>query len=456
MNFSPIETHSVPYAPEPTRKRMYASNAFMIFGLVVTLLVVMFRPSGAEAVLPTSATVFDRYDATTGAAVKFSDLPKITSEYDVVFNGQKQPSKVALTGVPLIEFLRAAGADTGGVSFVRIRFGRTGDNVSTDASLALIPLDKGSGRPGMVLDSGRDPKTGALPTPALVPGQPTASPISQRQIIPFDRRDTDLTIIPARPGAEIFSVRIASKKTKAGQFRLTARVGSGTSGALKYEWYAADSNGNVAVVGNKSTYTTTDATSGTQKRSVNVVVTQTNTGSMGTRSFGYTSRKADDGKTTNPQPSGGNDGGSGTGTGTGTGPGTGNGVIPPTLSTPAPSTGTPQFTPPPTTTPQTPPTEPVPDPTVQSDQDTTAITNVAQNVSGTGSLISVSGVLLSSPTIAPAGGGGAPITELPAPVADELNSLFQPVEDPGDIWPYLLAILFATTLAGAIRESISP
>ncbi|MGB0888707.1 MAG: hypothetical protein ACPGWS_00355, partial [Solirubrobacterales bacterium] len=81
MNFSPIETHSVPYAPEPTRKRMYASNAFMIFGLVVTLLVVMFRPSGAEAVLPTSATVFDRYDATTGAAVKFSDLPKITSEY---------------------------------------------------------------------------------------------------------------------------------------------------------------------------------------------------------------------------------------------------------------------------------------------------------------------------------------------------------------------------------------
>lgn len=456
MNDSANASGLAGYPVEPPRKRFYASSVFLSVGLLLTLLVVMFRPAGAEAVLPTSALVFDKYDATTGATVKFGDLPKITADYSVKLDGKKSASPIALTGVPLTEFLKATSADIGGVNFVKVRLG-----TNNDSSIALMPLDKESPRPAMVLDSGHRPGIGPFKTPALVPGQATDTPISERQIVPFNRRTQELTIIPAKPGAKMMSVRISSKRTRAGEYKLTAKATAGTSGgALKYEWYAGDTDGTAAVVSNRSTYTTTNARSGAKRRIVNVVVTETSTGSTGTRSFSYTSRKADDGKTSNPFPNSGGGGGSGPGSGGGSGGGVGgfpNGVFtppsgnttPPSTTTPVPAT--PQITPPPVTTP---PVEP--DPPVQSDQDTSAVTNVAQNISGVGGFKAVSGVLLSSPTIAPAGGGGAPIAELPAPVADELSSLFQPVEDPGDIWPYLLAILFATTLAGAIRESINP
>jgi hypothetical protein len=96
--------------------------------------------------------------------------------------------------------------------------------------------------------------------------------------------------------------------------------------------------------------------------------------------------------------------------------------------------------------------------TTASAVDSTAITNAAQNVSGTGGLHTVSGVLLSAPTAAPAasGGGGTPISALPAPVADQLNSIFQPVNDVNDAWAYLLALLFAFTFSGAVREWVKP
>lgn len=441
---SPFKTHLVAYSPEPTRRRSYASSKFMLAGLFLCLLVVMFRPGGAEAVLPANALVFDKYDATSGATVEYGDVPKITADYDIVLNGKKAPTKISLTGVPLVEMLKKGGANVENVTFATVRLG-TSDN----RSIALIPLDQGSPRPAIVLDKGTKPGTGPFSTPSLVPGQPTTAPISEKQMVPFNRREETLTIIPSKPGANLMSVRISSKKTRAGQYKLTAKVTAGGSGgSYKYQWYAGDK---LDPTSNTSTFTTTDATSGTSKRNVNVVVTETGTGSMGARSYGYTARKSDDdGQTTDPSPKTDSGGGSTTNTGPSTTPGT-NGVIPNQLATPpGTSPSTPQVTPPPTTTP------PTTTPPVQSDQDTSAITNEAQNVESTSGLQTVSGVLLSSPTIAPAGGGGVPINELPAPVATELNTIFQPVEDPGDIWPYLLAILFATTLAGAIRESISP
>lgn len=445
---SPFKTHLVAYSPDPVRRRTYASSKFLIVGLFLCLFVVMFRPGGAEAVLPANALVYGVYDADSGAEVKYSDVPKITADYDVVLNGKKSPTKVSLTGVPLAEMLKAGGANLDNVTFATVRLG-TKDN----RSVALMPLDADSPRPAMVLDKGTKPGIGAFPTPSLVPGQPTTSPISEKQMVAFDRKEDTLTIIPSKPGANLMSVRITSKKTRAGQYKLSAKVTAGDSGgSLKYQWFAGAA---LEPVSNTSSFTTTDATSGTSRRNVNVLVTETGTESMGSRSFGYTSRKAnDDGKTSDPSPKTDSGSGSTGGTGTGNGGGTGNGVFPTPFSTPKstppPASSTPQFTPPPTTTP------PSTIPPVESDQDTSAITNEAQNFESTSGLQTVSGVLLSSPTIAPAGGGGVPINELPATVATELNTIFQPVDDPGDIWPYLLAILFATTLAGAIRESISP
>lgn len=445
---TPFKTHTVEYSPDAARRRVYASSTFMVVGLFLSLLVVMFRPGGAEAVLPTTALVFDKYDADSGASVKYADVPKLTADYDIVLKGKKSPNKISLTGVPLVEMLKAGGANVENVGFATVRLG-TADN----RSVALIPLDQGSDRPAMVLDKGTRPGQGPFPTPALVPGQPTSAPLSERQIVSFDRRKTQLTIIPGKPGAKLMSVKITAKKKKDGQYRLSAKVTAGGSGgSYKYQWYAGD---NLDPVSNStSTYTTTDATSGTRENFANVVVTETTTGSTGASSYSYTARKADDGQTTNPAPKTNNNGSTNsTGGNTGGGGGTTtNGVFPNNSgSTTTPPATTPQITPPPTTTPP-----PVTTPPVQSDQDTSAITNVAQNIESTSGLQTVSGVLLSSPNIAPAGGGGTPIDQLPAPVATELNTIFQPVEDPGDLWPYLLAILFASTLAGAIRESISP
>jgi len=77
--------------------------------------------------------------------------------------------------------------------------------------------------------------------------------------------------------------------------------------------------------------------------------------------------------------------------------------------------------------------------------------------SGTGTLTTVSGVLLSSPTASPAASaGGTPISALPAPVANELNSIFKPVNSADDAWAYLLAVMFAFLFSGAVREWVNP
>ena len=155
---SPFKTHAVAYSPERARRRVYASSAFMVLGLFLCLLVVMFRPGGAVADLPPSVNVFPKFDSTTGATVKFSDAQKLTADYDIVLNGEKQPSKISLTGVPLVELLKAGGVDVSGVGFAKVRLG-----AENDSSIALIPLDQGSERPAMVLDSGNRARKRFIP-----------------------------------------------------------------------------------------------------------------------------------------------------------------------------------------------------------------------------------------------------------------------------------------------------
>jgi hypothetical protein len=205
---------------------------------------------------------------------------------------------------------------------------------------------------------------------------------------------------------------------------------------------------------------TKDATSGTSQHSVSVVVTERGSGSTGAGAVEYTSRKKAKGATKNPYPDPTPTTGNNTGTGTGTGAGTGAlgggavNTLPNTSSTPVPPSTSQSTVPEPSAPTTTAPTES----TSTSTIDTTPITNVAQNVEGTGGLRTVTGVLLSSPTAAPVGeaGGGAAITALPPAVADQINSIFQPVDDVDDAWVYLLALLFAFTFSGAVREWVKP
>jgi hypothetical protein len=432
-----------------SKHRFNPTSALIVFGLFATLLVAMFRPSGATASLPVSAIVFKNADDNTGSTVKFSDLTPITANYDVIFKNHKGSNKVALKGIPLIDFLKAADVNTGDVQFVKVRIGQTNDSV---VSLQPLSQESSAGRPPLILDSGKSPYTGTLKSPQIIPGQPSATPIKEEWFAPFNRKTEGLTIIPGEPGASILSVSIKSKKLKDGQIKLTGEASGNKTKSLKWEWYQFDAKGNSSVKCNSQSCTTTDATDASSgSHQLNVVVTDSK-GSTGAGSYGYTSKKPskDKGKTSDPDKGSGSTGNTGsdtTGNGGGGAPGS-------TYIPPATNAAPPQNSVPPVTTTPTPTPAPAP---AQTGVDSSAITNVAQNVNGSGNLTTVSGVLLSTPTVAAAGGaGGAPISALPAPVADQLNSIFQPVDSPDDIWPYLLAVLFALTLSGAVREWVNP
>lgn len=426
------------------------SQAVLVVGLLLTLLVIMFRPAGADAVLPKTADVFLDWQAKGEAkAVTVSSLATQTSEYQVILKGKKNPTAASLTGVPLVTFLEAAGVDTTGLNFVRIRFGSDDDRMLTLQPLDLTSTD----RPPIVLSEGRKPGVGPFATPQIVPGQPDLNkPIREVDFIRFDAK-AKLTFIPGKAGAEILSVKVDAKKTKSGQYKLTASAKS--SGKLSYEWFGFDSKGNAIKLGTGKTFTTTDATTGSQEHVINVVVSEENTGSMGQGSYTYNSKKQTSGTTKNPFPKtkpAPSPGGSGSGTPGGF-PGSGSGGFqaPPATVIPRGST-----TPPPAFTPQPPSTTPPPV-AEQAVEDTTAITNIAQNFSGVGGLRMVSGVLLSAPTIAPvSASGGGILNALPAPVASELNTIFKPIEGAEDVWAYLLALLFAFSISGAVREWVNP
>lgn len=439
-------------------RRINYSHAVLIAGLVVALLAVMFRPSGAIADLPTRANVYVKYDDSDYASVDLSSLSKVTRDYDVIPTNKSKSVSSSLTGVPLVDFLKSVGTDLENVGFVKVRL-----NVGDDSRIALVPLGESDAeRPPIVLASGRVGSR-SLGTPALVPGQPDAgTPIRQDNIVGFSKSKPYIQIIPSKPGAKLISVKINKKKKSSGQYSLSASIMNGSGAPAKYQWFQTDAKGDQTLIGSGKSVTT--SATGTKDVVVNVVVTETSTGSTGQQYMSYIPKSKDKGSTSDPGTGTGGSGsgsGGGNGSGTGTGNGAGNGAGAPGSinSTPTPYT-------PPSTSSTNPPTQqpvnpsiPAPTPsTGTATVDTSAITNVAQNVSGTGGLKTVTGVLLSSPT-SPAsggGGGGTPLSALPAPVADQLNSIFKPVDSTDDVWAYLLAILFAFSISGAVREWVKP
>lgn len=435
------------------------SHALLVFGLVLTLFVVMFRPAGAEADLPTSVDVFDTPGAEQdggSATVRLSDLPKINNvDYSVILTNQKKATKVGLSGVPLVEVLKAGGVNVEGVNFVKVRYGT--DN---DGNISLLPLNQANTeRPPIILSSGsKGDGLGSFETPSIVPGQPDpTNSLKEKDFIGAD--GIRLKIIPGAKNAKIMKVTIKSDKNSKGEYTFSAKVSGGGSGAKEYQWYTYDAKGRPVKGSTIPTMKTTDATSGSATRTVTVVVTERGSGSIGRSGIQYTAKKKSKGSTKNPYPdptptTGGNTG-AGAGSGAGAGAGAAGGALnnfPSVPTTPDSSSGTQSTVP---TAPTTAPTEPTT--AAESTMDTAAITNAAQNVSGTGGLKTVSGVLLSAPTVAPvAAGSGNPIAVLPDPVVDQLNSIFQPVDDVDDAWAYLLALLFAFTFSGAVREWVKP
>lgn len=441
-------------------RQLNYSHVVLIAGLVLSLLVVMFRPSGAEAVGPGTVDVFKTSDTdtspfTVNLGPDLNSIKKV--DYKVILKGQKKDSTVALTGIPLVEVLKAGGVNTEKVQFVKIRYGTT-----DDSRVSLVQLPQGdAARPPIVLTDGEAPKRGPFKTPQIVPGQPDLNtPLSEESFVYFKTgsKVEPIKLIPGAPGANLMRVNVTtSKRQKNGQYILTATIPKGgSSDAKKYEWYGYNANGDpVKLNFSGKQIETKDGTDGNADRNVFVVVTESG-GSTGIGVGEYTSLKKQKGTTKNPYPdptpaTGGN---TGAGNGAGGGVGLNGGAVNALPTTPTTPDGSQSVVPVPTA-PTTAPTDPTT--LTESTMDTAAITNAAQNVSGTGGLKTVSGVLLSSPTVAPvAAGGGTPIAALPEPVVDQLNSIFQPVDDVDDAWAYLLALLFAFTFSGAVREWVKP
>jgi hypothetical protein len=440
-------------------RRINYPHMLLIAGVLLSLAVVMFRPAGAAAVLPKYVDVFPSFDdQDTPASVKIKDQPTVTADYSIVLKKGGKPVKAQLTGIPLEQFLKAGDVKLDNVQFTRVRF--------IEASNALLGLyTLGGPHPPMLVTSGRVPGIGSIGN-RIIPGQPDLdTPINAENFREVGKNR--IQFLAGKPGASIMKVRIKREKLSGNKMRLTARV-DGSSRAKTYEWYTFDSNGKPkAPVSGPSVKVDTTGISGSMITAT-VVVTETSTGSVGTSGTQWAATTKEKGNTTDPNEPTGSTGSdtSGSGTGTGTGTGTGSGTSSSGIS--GGSTGqlppaTNSYTPPSSTTTQPTPATTQPDSQTVSPAetapavDTTTITNTAQNAAGVGGLTTVSGVLLSAPTSAPAAdGGGQPITALPAPVATELNSIFRPVDSTDDIWAYLLAVLFAFSISGAVREWVNP
>lgn len=441
--------------------RWSAPHVLLAVGIALTALLVMFRPSAVTAALPAEALIYVDNEESQSYNVKLEQTP-VQRDYDIVLDGDKTPTKISLTGIQLIDLLTAVGSDKldpSTVPYVKVRFG------ASDAYTSLIALNGGpSGTPPpIVLKSGNRPGRGSFKLPAIVPGQPTSAPIFEAQMIPFDAKRDNLQIVPMK--GTIFSVKLShGKRNSKGQIRYTAKTEGAPGSSLSYKWYSFDGSGNVSEVSTKSSWTTTNA-KGTPQTNYLRVVASTPDGSTGTATDSYVSSRADDGAKTDPGY--GDTNGTGTGPGTGTdttAPGSGGTVTTPTVpstpftpapvpTTPAPATPTPT---PETTTPTPSTSEPA------TTADTSGLANVAQNYTSSAPVSTVNGVLLSSPTTAPTAGqsgGGGPangLTPLQQSAASLAESIFQPVDDPGDLWPYLVTLLFALGLTGGIREWMNP
>jgi hypothetical protein len=442
-------------------RQLNYSHALLVVGLVLSLLIVMFRPAGALADLPTSVYVYDSAGGEQdGGAVtiKLADVPgKFDNvDYSVILKNEKKAETVGLSGVPLINVLKKGDVNVEGVNFVKVRYGTDDDGL-----ISLLPLHQSdTERPPMILSSGKKPDgLGPFASPAIVPGQPDITkPLREDQFVDAD--GVRLKFIPGAKNAKIMKVTIKTDKTSKGEYTFRATVSGGSGGNMEYQWYTYDAKGRPVKGSTINSMKTTDATTGSADHPVTVVVTERGTGSIGRSGVEYTSKKKSKGTLKNPDPEPTTSTGGNTGTGGGTGVGTGgavdNGALGalPNVTPDATATDPGLTAPTPSTT--TPPTDSTTVPSA-SGVDSTAITNVAQNVSGAGGLKTVSGVLLTAPTVAPAAAsGGTAISALPEPVIDQINSIFQPVDDVSDAWAYLLALLFAFTFSGAVREWVKP
>lgn len=260
---------------------------------VALMAVLLALPASASAMLPTYAWVFGSHTATSDSSqVSIAALPMVTREYDVILRGTSRSAarRVSLTGVPLVELLKAKGTidptnkiDIEKVPFVKIRFG----DVTVDRSIALVALTgvADGTPPPMILSSGAKPGIGKWHTPSIVPGQPGSQPLNESQIRSFDARRDKVAVIPARQAAQILAVSVTTKHKSNGEWLLTAKVHNPPKGPIEYRWYAED-----GIVASGKRYATTNATTGRAKHSVNLVVTSQLTGSTGAASFSYTSR----------------------------------------------------------------------------------------------------------------------------------------------------------------------
>lgn len=451
-------------ASSSTRKFNYP-HAVLVAGLVLSLLAVMFRPAGADAGTPRTVDVFSAWDEDVPSSVEIdSTLPTVTRKYDVILKGKTKSTEVELTGIKLSELLAKVDAKTDNVQFVKIRYGTKDDGI-----ISLVSLNADSPeRPPILLTAGTKPGRGPFATPAIVPGQPGSAPIKESSFVPFSagKGDEPIKIIPGKPGGKILSVKLDKTVTSKKQIKYTPVILNGTKNAArKVQWFEYTEKGKIINRGTSSTFTTDNATSGTAQHIISAVVTETISGSTGAGTANYTSQKADKGSTKDPYPkadptpsTGGNTGSGNTGTGNGvTQNGTGSSSTVPNFNSLQPTSPTTQ----PDQTQQALPEPSAPTSAQASPAvDTSAITNTAQNVSGTGSPQTVTGVLLSAPTTAPISDAGTAgttaLTVLPTPVATELERIFQPVDDAEDLWAYLLAILFAFSISGAVREWVNP
>lgn len=262
----------------------------VLTALALALLLGLVHSQAAHAALPRTVNVFPgaRTDGTP-SAVKLTGLAAFEADYNVLLRGKKKGTAISLTGVPLLDLLKAGGASTENVQFVKIRYGTTNDSV-----ISLMPLNQGSpARPPMILASGQRPGLGPFSTPAIVPGQPDfAKPISESHFVHFNTRYAPLTLIPGTPGAQILRVRMRAQRRKSGEFLVSARVVGGASAAAKaYDWWGFDSKGRPKKLGVTPTLETRDATRGNATRMLFVVIYERGTGSTGVGSFVYHSRK---------------------------------------------------------------------------------------------------------------------------------------------------------------------
>jgi hypothetical protein len=261
----------------------------LLTALAIALLLGLVQSHTAHAALPRTVNVFPSSSTDgTPSKVKLAGLAKLQADYNVLLRGKKKGAAISLTGVPLLDLLKAGGANTENVQFVKIRYGTTNDSV-----ISLLSLNQGfPARPPMILASGQRPGLGPFDTPAVVPGQPDfAEPISESHFVPFNTRHAPLTLIPGAPGAQILRVKLRAQRRKSGEFLVSARLVGGASPAAKaYDWWGFDSKGKPKKLGVTPTIETRDATRGNVTRMIFVVIYERGTGSTGVGSFSYHSR----------------------------------------------------------------------------------------------------------------------------------------------------------------------